>query len=114
MSTAEVTALLPLKTAWFHILVTLADGPRHGYAIAAEVQERTGGSVRLWPATLYGSLRDMTAAGLIDELDEAPEPDGDQRRRPHRLTPLGRDVLRAEVDRLQALVDSARATRALG
>jgi len=104
----------PLKPAWFHILLALGDGARHGFAIRERVEERTGGALRLWPATLYGSVRDMTEAGLIEPLEGDEDPDEDQRRRYYRLTPLGRDVLRAEADRLQALVDAARASAATG
>lgn len=109
MSDATPMSFLPLKTAWFHILLALAEEPQHGYAIRSAVEERTDGAVRLWPATLYGSLRELSDAGLIEELEAVQEPDDDQRRRYHRLTDLGRDVLRAESDRLQALVDAARA-----
>lgn len=73
-----------------------------------------GGALKLWPATLYGSVREMTEAGLIEPLEGEDDPDQDQRRRYYRLTRRGRDILRAEADRLQALVDAARATAALG
>ena len=106
--------LLPLKTAWFHILLALADGAQHGYAIRARVEERTAGRVKLWPATLYGSVREMSEAGLLEAVQDADDADHDQRRRYYRLSRLGREVLRAETDRLQALVDAARASAALG
>lgn len=108
-----MTEHLPLKTAWFHILLSLGDGPRHGYAIRSEVEERTEGRVTLWPATLYGSIRDMGEAGLIQETEGPDNPDDDLRRRYYGLTCEGREVLAAEVERLQGLVDAARATRAL-
>lgn len=104
----------PLKTAWFHILLALSDGAQHGFAIREIAEARTDGAVKLWPATLYGSIREMSEAGLIEPLDGDDDPDDDQRRRYYRLTRRGRDVLRAEADRLQALVDAARASRALG
>lgn len=103
-----------LKTAWFHILLALGDEPQHGYAIRKLVRERTEGAVKLYPATLYGSIRDMSERGLIEALDGDEDPDDDQRRRYYRLTDAGRDALRAEVGRLQSLLDQARATRALG
>lgn len=106
--------LLPLKPAWFHILLALGNGRRHGYAIRAEVEERTQGRVRLWPATLYGSIRELAGEALIEELEGEPDVGDDPRRRYYRLTRLGKRVLAAEVARLQALVDAARATRALG
>lgn len=105
--------LTALKTTWFHILLALADGPQHGYAIRERVEERTDGAVRLWPATLYGSIRDLTEHGAIEPLEGDDDPDDDQRRRYYRLTDVGREALRTETDRLQALVDAARASRAL-
>lgn len=104
---------LPLKTAWFHILLSLGNEPKHGYAIRAEVEERTDGQVKLWPATLYGSIREMEDEGLIAEAAGPADEDGDARRNYYALTRRGRGVLAAEVDRLQALVDVARSTRAL-
>ena len=112
-ATAEA-AQPALKQAWFHILLALADGARHGYAIRSSVHERTNGAVKLYPATLYGSIREMSEVCLIEALEGADDPDEDQRRRYYRLTTEGRDALRSEVTRLQGLVDHARATEALG
>jgi DNA-binding PadR family transcriptional regulator len=96
---------LPLKTNWFHILLSLAGEDQHGYGIMQEVLERTGGKVRLWPATLYGSLKRLIEAGLIEESGERPARElDDARRRYYRLTRLGRRVLEAESERLQELV----------
>ena len=103
-----------LKAAWFHVLLALADDAQHGYAIRELVEARTDGAVTLWPATLYGAIRELSERGFIEELQGADEPDDDQRRRYYRLTPAGSDALRAEADRLQALVDVARASKALG
>lgn len=105
---------LPLKPAWFHVLLALADGPQHGFAIRTQVEERTEGGVRLWPATLYGALKRMAESGLVDALDGEDDPDDDARRRYYRLTKLGREVLRQETERLEQLVAIARGTRALG
>jgi len=105
---------LPLKPAWFHILLALADGAQHGFGIREIVDSRTDGSVKLWPATLYGSIRDLAEVGAIQALEGADDPDPDQRRQYYRLTPLGRDLLRAEADRLGALVEAARTSKALG
>ena len=97
--------LLPLKTHWFHIMLSLAGGEQHGYGIMQEVLNRTRGKVRLWPATLYGSIKRLIEAELIEESDERPAPElDDARRRYYRLTPLGRRVLDAECERLQELV----------
>lgn len=114
MAGAEgVESYLPLKRAWFHILLALGEGPAHGYAIRDQVEERTEGRIRLWPATLYGSIRELAEAGLIEALEGADDPDDDARRQYYRLTALGREALLAEVDRLQSLVNAARASRAL-
>ncbi len=113
-SARETARLLPLKPAWFHILLALADGAQHGYAIRSLVEERTEGRVKLWPATLYGSIRELSGEDLIEALDGPENPDDDARRRYYRLTPQGSDLLRAEADRVQELVDAARSSRALG
>jgi DNA-binding PadR family transcriptional regulator len=105
---------LPLKTQWFHIMLCLAGGEQHGYGIMQEVLERSAGKVRLWPATLYGSLKRLIEAELIEESDERPAPElDDARRRYYRLTALGRQVLNAECDRLQELVQAIRVKQAL-
>lgn len=108
-----VETLPPLKPAWFHILLALSDGALHGYAIREAVDGRTGGRVKLYPANLYGSVREMAERGLLEPLSEEEQPDEDQRRQYYRLTPRGRELLRLEADRLQQLVDAARASRAL-
>src|SRR5215813_4858883 len=100
---------LPLKTNWFHIMLSLAGGEQHGYGIMQEVLNRTEGKVRLWPATLYGSIKRLIEAGLIEESDERPTPElDDARRRYYRLTVLGSRVLDAECERLQDLVRAIR------
>jgi len=99
-----------LKTQWFQILVSLAGGEQHGYGIMQEVLNRTMGRVRLWPATLYGSIKRMIEAGLIEESDERPSPElDDARRKYYRLTELGKKVLEAECEQLQELVQTIRA-----
>ena len=114
MGNAEsVDRFLPLKPAAFHILLALADGPRHGYAIRTAVEELTRGGIRLWPATLYGSVRQLTDAGLIVPLEGESDPDDDARRRYYELTALGKRVLAAETERLRAIVDYARGTQAI-
>jgi len=106
-------SFLPLRTNWFHILLSLAGGEQHGYGVMQEVLERTGGKVRLWPATLYGSLKRLIEAGLIEESDQRPRECDDARRRYYRLTRLGRRVLDAESDRLQELVRILQVKRGL-
>lgn len=107
---AEVEALLPLPLATFHILLALADGDRHGYAILQDVARRTGGELKLGAGTLYRSIQRMLEDGLIVELRERPAPEeDDERRRYYRITSLGSAVARAEAARLSALVRMARA-----
>ena len=104
--------LLPLTPAVFHILLALADGERHGYAIMREVAASTAGQIQMGPGTLYGTLKRMLAAQLIEESDERPDPAlDDERRRYYRLTAFGRSVAAAEAQRLSALVRLARAKR---
>jgi len=101
---------LPLSPAEFHIMLALAGGERHGYAIMREVAEQTGGRMRLGPGTLYGSIRRMLSEGIIEESEERPDPTrDDERRRYYRLTPYGRRVAEAEAERLQALTRAAEA-----
>ena len=97
----------------FHILLALADVPRHGYGIMLEVENRSGGSIRLGPGTLYGAIKRMLGAGLIEESCERPasEPDDQRRRSYYQLTRLGRKLAAEEARRLAALVHVARAKR---
>ena len=105
---------LPLTPAMFHILLALADKERHGYHIMREVDERTNGNVKLGPGTLYGSIKRMMADGLVEELDERPDPElDDERRRYYRLTDFGFRVASAEAQRLEQMVRSARAKKLL-
>jgi DNA-binding PadR family transcriptional regulator len=105
---------LPLTPAMFHVLLALADKERHGYEIMQEVQERTAGSVRLGPGTLYGSIKRMLSDGLIEESDDRPDPElDDERRRYYRLSDFGYRVARAESQRLANLVSNARAKKLL-
>src|ERR1700689_2811675 len=107
-------SFLPLKAQWFHIMLSLAGGEQHGYGIMNEVLQRTSGKIRLWPATLYGSIKRLIEAELIEESDERPAPElDDARRRYYRLTALGRRVLDAECERLQELVRTIRAKQRL-
>jgi DNA-binding PadR family transcriptional regulator len=107
---AEIASLLPLAPATFHILVSLADEDRHGYAILQDVEARTGGEVQLSAATLYRSVHRMLEEGLIVECRERPPAElDDERRRYYRITPLGTEVAKAEARRLSQLVAMARA-----
>jgi DNA-binding PadR family transcriptional regulator len=102
-------SFLPLTPAVFHILLALADGEKHGYAIMLEVEDVTQGTVQMGPGTLYGSIKRMLAAGLIEESDDRPDPTlDDERRRYYRHTGLGRKVLRRETERMAELTALAR------
>ena len=114
MTEIDPQRFIPLKTQWFHIMLSLAGGEQHGYGIMQEVPQRTNGKVRLWPATLYGSIKRLIEADLIEESDERPAPElDDARRRYYRLTALGRRVLDAECERLQELVRTIRVTQGM-
>ena len=107
----SIDAQLPLAPAAFHILVALAEEDRHGYAIMELVAERTRGTVKLSPGTLYRTIQRLLEEGLIVEPRERPSPaDDDERRRYYRLTAFGRAVVRAEARRLAGLVRLAQAS----
>src|SRR5271157_1999726 len=112
MTEKNAAAFLPLHANWFHILLSLAGAEQHGYGIMQEVLERTNGTVRLWPATLYGSLKRLIADGLIAESDERPVTElDDARRRYYKLTRLGRAVLGLECERMQEMVSMVQRKR---
>jgi DNA-binding PadR family transcriptional regulator len=105
---------LPLTPAVFNILLALADGEKHGYAIMMEVEANSLGEMKMGPGTLYGSIKRMLAAGLVEESGERPdEALDDQRRRYYRLTGIGRQVLQAEAKRLSRQVALAQVKRVL-
>ena len=112
MSEPTPQSYLPLKTNWFHILLSLVVQEQHGYGIMQEVLERTDGGVKLWPATLYGTLKRLIDEGLIAESEERPAAElDDARRRYYKLTDLGRQVLDLESERLEELVRVVRLKR---
>ena len=104
----------PLTPAVFCILIALAEGERHGYAIMQEATKRSGGAVRLGPGTLYGAISRMLKEGLIVECEERPDPEmDDSRRRYYRLSHRGGRALAAEAKRLGDLARLAQSTRAV-
>ncbi len=106
--------LLPLTPAVFHILLSLADGERHGYRIMRDISVHTKGKLRLGPATLYRSIKHLVEDGLIEESDVRPDPAlDDERRHYYRLTEFGRKVLVAELRRLEEALAIARTKRGL-
>lgn len=105
---------LPLTPTVFHMLLALADGDKHGYAIMQAVEAETNGHMRIHIGSLYGSIRRMMDSGLIKETSERPDPDlDDERRRYYGLTHLGRRVLAAESSRLARALVIARKKRVL-
>jgi len=107
-------SFLPLTPAVLHILLALAEGERHGYAIAQAVEAATDGMVRMGPGTLYGSIGRMVSSGLIEETGRGrSRTTDDERRRFYRATTLGRRVLEAETERLARVVAVARAKNVL-
>jgi DNA-binding PadR family transcriptional regulator len=107
-------SLLPLTPAVFHIMLALAGGECHGYAIMQEVERLTEGLLNLGPGTLYRSIQRMLVDGLIEETKVLHESDlDDERRRYYRITTLGLEVARAEAERLELLVYAARQRKLL-
>ena len=105
----------PLTPAVFHILLALAAGEMHGYAIMQEIAILSDGRVHVGPGTLYGSIKRLLGAGLIEESGDRPDPElDDERRRYYRLTQDGHRVLTAETERMQGLVRAAQARRVVG
>jgi DNA-binding PadR family transcriptional regulator len=105
----------PLTPAVFHVLLALADGERHGYAIMQEVAGSTGGRIKMGPGTLYGTIKRLLEARMIEESDERPDPDlDDERRRYYRLTALGQQAVRAEALRYAEMAAVARRKRLIG
>ncbi len=104
-ASSAVDALLPLPLPVFHMLLSLSQGERHGYALKREILQRTGGKLNLGSGALYGSINKMLEQGLIEESDERPDSHlDDERRRYYRITSLGRRVAQAEALRLRDLV----------
>ncbi len=105
----DPTSFLPLTNTAFEILLALAKEDLHGYAIIQSVVKRTSGGLKLHPGTLYRALARLLDIGLVDELDERPDPDlDDERRRYYHLSELGRRVVLAEAERLAGQVRAAR------
>jgi DNA-binding PadR family transcriptional regulator len=114
MNDTKIDDLLPLKPVWLHLLLSMTAGHRHGYAMRKEVERRTAGQVRIWPATLYRGLAGLIAAGLVLEDSHTPTEDGDRERRLYLVTERGKLALAAEMRRLEALVREARVLDILG
>ena len=108
-SEAGLQEALPLKPQWFHLLLALSERAQHGSGIVRAVLQQTDGKLRLWPATLYGSLEEVAAKGWISELTEPSErpPGESERKRFYRITPTGARILAAEANRLQSLASTA-------
>lgn len=114
MQNESASEFRPLTPAVFHILLTLGDEERHGYAIMQDVAEATDGQLRLGPGTLYGAIKKLLEEKLIEETTSRSDPSlDDSRRRYYRLTKLGARVASAEAQRLAQLVKLARRKRLL-
>ena len=110
----NLSAFLPLTPVAFEILLALAGGEQHGYAVMLDVERRTGGEISLHAGSLYRALNRLLEAGLIEELDERPtRGHDDERRRYYRLTKKGLEVARGEARRLESQVEAARRRRLL-
>ena len=114
MDKIRVDRFLPLTPVAFEILLALADGEQHGYSVMREVARRTAGAVSLHPGTLYRALARLLESGVIEELDERPDPrHDDERRRYYQLTALGIAVAKAEAERIAGQLAAARARKLL-
>jgi DNA-binding PadR family transcriptional regulator len=113
MSTESLNRHLPLSPAVFHLLLALAEEDRHGYAIMRDIEERTGGLVKIGPGMLYGSIKWLLDERLIREAPRRSPTKEDERRKYYRLTPDGLAVVKAEAGRLEAAVGLARARKVL-
>jgi DNA-binding PadR family transcriptional regulator len=99
-------SFLPLPASTFHVLLVLAEGEKHGYAVMREVERISEGAVKMGPGTLYGTIKRMLESGLCEESGKRPDPDlDDERRRYYRITGLGEKVVAAEVRRLATMID---------
>ena len=111
----EPCEMPPLTPAVFHVLLALADGERHGYAIMQEVAESTSGRLKMGPGTLYGTIKRLLEARMIEESDDRPDPHlDDERRRYYRLTGLGQRAVRREALRYVEMAALARRKRLIG
>jgi len=111
-SSASAKALLPLSTPVFHILLSLAEGDRHGYAIIKDIQARSDNEVQLSTSTLYGAIKRMMRDGLVEQSNMRPDPElDDERRRYYRITDFGRVVAQSEVQRINRLAEMVRETQ---
>ncbi len=110
----ETAAHLPLSPPMFHVLLALADGDKHGYAIMKDVAARTDGKVKLSAGTLYGIVARLLADGMIAETRRRPAPAlDDERRRYYQLTDFGRQIAIAEAERMEQAIALARSKRLL-
>lgn len=114
MTTAHLDRHLPLSPAVFHLLLALAEGDRHGYALMRDIEDRSGGLIKVGPGMLYGSIKWLLAERLIEEAPPSAPTKEDERRKYYRLTSSGLAVLTAEAARLEAAVGLARARKVLG
>ena len=114
MATLSPHEYLPLSPAVFHILLALAEDDAHGYAIMRDIEERTGGVIKVGPGMLYGSIKWLLEEGLIKESPRRSSTREDERRKYYRLTPDGLAVIKAEAARLDAAVSLARTRKVLG
>lgn len=113
MSASSVAEHLPLANLPLHVLLALAEGERHGWAVIKRIEELTAGLQSPSSGSLYLAMTRLEERGLIEDAP-APADETDPRRRYYRITALGRDVLAGEVERLSALVHVARATGMAG
>jgi DNA-binding PadR family transcriptional regulator len=103
----EIASNLPLTETTYFILLSIAPGARHGYAIMKDVHSLSKGRVSLSTGTLYGALKRLLEQGWISRIDERQRPPSGRVRKAYVLTDLGQRLLHAEIQRLEALVTAA-------
>jgi DNA-binding PadR family transcriptional regulator len=110
---SQAADFLPLKYTWLEVLLAVAGGHRHGYAIRKDVERRTDGGLTLWPTSLYRTVNGLLESGLLEDDPSGDSLHSDRNQRFYQLTALGQEVLAAEVARLESLVRAARGLEGL-
>ena len=114
MKSSDQTEYRPISAQVFQILLAVSDKQLHGYAIIQDIEGRTNGEVVLSTSTLYGAIKRMMRDGLVERSEERPDPElDDERRRYYRITDFGREVARAEAQRIERLAKIVRRSQLL-
>ena len=107
-SQIDINNLLPLTETTFYLLLSIASGPRHGYAILKDVQHLSSGRITLSTGTLYGAIKRLVEQGWIERFENSEKEENGRPRKEYRLTNLGQQIFKAEFARLQSLVTATQ------